>query len=198
MVDPLTGASRSATDVTLTPSPLLLVNVGDDVMARAAANRHRPFTLGGDYGGAGVVSLRAGEPDVVQGLRRLDPATTPVTRADGATAWDMSRAAGVTFAVDPTFLADEPHQLRVSVNVRRTRADANAGFNFRYESTTGFKGGPTWYTVPADGQWHTQTYTVDDALFVGKWGYHFGLVSDTPANANYLLRWVTVERLPGR
>ena len=86
-------------------------------------------------------------------------------------------------------------KLQVSVTLRRSDSKTNAGFNFRYESTTGTKATGGWYTIPADDQWHTQTWTLDDAQFVGKWATHFSLDSDSTKLSQFHIKGVTVTKV---
>ncbi|HWB60134.1 MAG TPA: hypothetical protein VG733_11625, partial [Chthoniobacteraceae bacterium] len=70
----------------------------------------------------------------------------------------------------------------------------NAGFGLKYESTSGYKG-VGWYTVPDNKQWYTKSWRIDDAQFVGKWGYSFTLDSDGNQYNKYYIQSVTVTKL---
>ena len=62
------------------------------------------------------------------------------------------------------------------------RADVRlqaAGFNLKYESTSGWKGAEGWYAIPAGAQWTMRAWTIKDPQFVGKWGVHFAFDSDS-------------------
>lgn len=78
--------------------------------------------------------------------------------------------------------------------VRRTTNGA-AGFNLKYESAAGTKSTGSWNGVPAQDQWHTLTWDVTDARFVGKWGYHLSLDSDSTDNSQYALKSLTITKL---
>ena len=69
-----------------------------------------------------------------------------------------------------------------------------AGFNFAYESTSGWKGGFGWYTVPEGEGWITKTWKISDPQFVGKWGYHFSFWSDSTQHSQYSILSVTVTK----
>jgi hypothetical protein len=43
-------------------------------------------------------------------------------------------------------------------------------------------------------QWYTQTWTIADAQFVGKWGYQFTFDSDATQNSKYTIQSVTVAK----
>ena len=73
-------------------------------------------------------------------------------------------------------------------------AKENAGFNLKYESTTGWKGADSWYTIPDDERWHTKTWTITDPQFVGKWGFNFGFDSDGTQFSKYHVKSVTVAK----
>jgi polysaccharide biosynthesis protein PslG len=196
LLDPLTGASAEAGAVTLTSVPLLVVGVPEDLLAQARANRDRPLAWRGDledYGQAASAYLTAGAPNVERGLHQLNAdASSSVVQAYGVTARDCGKGAGQAFTVDRRFVSYDSEPITVTVVARRNAANDNAGFNLKYESTTGIHGTGGWYTIPGNDRWYTQSWTLMDAQFVGKWGYNFSLDSDVPTS--YLLRSVTVSR----
>ncbi len=96
-------------------------------------------------------------------------------------------------AVAP-FLSYTPKPIEITVVVRRNPANDNAGFKLVYESTDGYKN-RGWYTVPDNTRWHTMKWRLDDAQFVGMWGYNFSLDSDGDQYNKYFIRSVTVTKL---
>lgn len=57
---------------------------------------------------------------------------------DGGPARDVSGGPGMSFTVDPNFLAYDTVPIRVEVELRRN-GDASAGFNLKYESVSGYR-----------------------------------------------------------
>src|SRR4029077_11271580 len=84
-----------------------------------------------------------------------------VVTLDGKEARDISTAVGQGFTVDPNFLSYATVPIKITAVLRRN-GDKGAGFNLKYESTSGWKGGEGWYTVPAGVQWTTNTWTIKD------------------------------------
>ena len=185
VIDPGTGAVSQKTVVPLTPSPIIVSGVPESLLEEARANASRPFPWGGDYTNATSVSFTA--PSTEQGLHLLG---TPVI-TNGAL--DVSGGAGQSFTVDPNFDSYGPAKLHVTAVLRRNGADT-AGFNLKYESTTGWNGGPGWYTVPGSDQWYTAEWDIPDAQFVGKWGYNFTFDSDSTQYSKYSIQSVTVTK----
>jgi hypothetical protein len=107
---------------------------------------------------------------------------------------DISGGAGQAFTVDPNFMSYVTQPLKITAVVRRNGAD-NAGFNLKYESTTGWKGGDGWFTVPEGDAWTTHSWTISDPQFVGKWGFNFSFDSDSTTYSKYSIRSVKVEKL---
>jgi polysaccharide biosynthesis protein PslG len=99
----------------------------------------------------------------------------------------------VGFTVDPGFLSYTTVPIKITAVLKKT-GDKSAGFNFKYESTVGFKGGLGWWNVPAGAEWVTQSWTIKDPQFVGKFGYHFSFDGDSAQHGNYLLKSVVVEK----
>jgi hypothetical protein len=101
---------------------------------------------------------------------------------------------GTVFMVDPNFLTYTVTPLEIEVVVRRDAANDEAGFALKYESTRGFKS-CGWTSVPGDGAWHTLKWRLEDAEFVGMYGYEFALDSDGPRYGRYAIRSVTVTKV---
>ena len=185
VVQPRTGATVEAEEVELTNAPVLILGVPAAKLAEARAAAAKPFPWGGDYTGAKSVGW-----DAVDGAKGLHPLGEAKV-VDGAR--DQSSLGGQSFTVDPNFLSYTTVPLKITIVLRRNGAKA-AGFNFKYESTSGWKGGLGWYTVPAGTDWTTLTYTLKDPQFVGKWGFHFGLDSDSTQHTAYSLKSVTITK----
>jgi hypothetical protein len=164
---------------------VLILGVPAAKLAEARAAAAKPFPWGGDYTGAKSVSW-----DAVEGAKGLHPMGEAKV-VDGGR--DQSSHGGQSFTVDPNFLSYTTVPVKVTIVLRRNGAKA-AGFNFKYESTSGWKGGLGWYTVPAGTDWTTLTYTLKDPQFVGKWGFHFGLDSDSTQHTQYSLKSVTITK----
>ncbi|HEY5909164.1 MAG TPA: alginate lyase family protein, partial [Verrucomicrobiae bacterium] len=195
IMDPFTGALTNSKTCLLRPSPVLVLGVPSGLVREAETNLRKPFPWGGDYSGASSVSVTMGSPNVEQGLHQLNADATPaLVTEDGLAARDCSRSSSVAFTVDPNFLSYTAAPIRISAVLRRITPGGNPGFNLKYESATGRKG-IGWNSVPGDGKWHTLTWNIADDEFVGTWGYHFSLDSDSTNYSGYYLREVTVTNL---
>jgi hypothetical protein len=194
-VDPLSGLPAEVTNCSLSNAPVFVVDVPSNLVTQAQANRNRPFPWNGDYTGADMVSITMGNPNVEKGLHQLnvEVSSAPVM-ISGEPARDCSVGAGVTFTVDPNFVSYTHTPLQISAVVRKISADDNPGFNLKYEAASGRKG-IGWNFVPGADRWYTLSWTVADDEFVGNWGYHFSLDSDSKLHSRYYLQRVTVTRL---
>lgn len=190
-LDPIRASQSRAQSVSLTEAPLILAGLPQSLVARAAANARQPFYWDGDYSGMKSISLEA--PDVQSGLHQL---SAPNIRWFGnQPARDASHSPKQVFVVDPNFLSYTTVPLRITIVAKRNGA-AKAGFNLKYESTSGLKtvqGG--WYTIPESPDFTSKDFVIDDSQFVGNWAYHFMLDSDSPAFSQYSIQSVTVAKL---
>jgi hypothetical protein len=183
------GSESDGNVVELTHSPIMLTAVPAELAVRAHANVDKPLPWGGEYADATSVSYSAASG--AQGLHPLG--SEQLTDVEGEPARDVSSGPGLSFTVDPSFVSYDTTTLRITAVVRRNGADP-AGFNLEYESTEGWKGTGSWYGIPGSDQWYTQSWTISDPQFVGKWGYHFAFDSDSTQNSNYSLQSVTVSK----
>jgi hypothetical protein len=193
-VDPVTGATSQGSGATLTNAPIFAVGIPAALMAQA--QKDKPFPWGGDYTDAPVVSCLMGAPNDEKGLHQLYADARSVARSvDGVTVRDCGKSANQSFTVDPHFLSYTAHPIRITAVVRLDEANASGGFNFRYESTSGWKATGGWTPVPTRAKWTTVSWTIADPQFVGKWGYHFSFDSDSTSHSHYYLQSVTVTKL---
>jgi hypothetical protein len=195
IVDPLTGKETQAASHELTVAPILVVGVPDNVMKQAKENKSKPFPWGGDYTKAKSVSVTFGEKNVEKGLHTQSAETIAKdVVAYGGSARSGGVPGGNVFMVDPNFLSYTSTPIEISIVVRRNEANDNAGFKLVYESTSGYKD-LGWYTVPDNKKWHTVTWKITDAQFVGMWAYNFLLNSDGNKYNKYYIQSVTVTKM---
>ena len=193
VVDPLSGAARAATSLPLNtlPTLALLPREASDWVQQASANQTRPFPWHGDHSGARRIEFTA--PGGEAGARGLHLVQEPTWRTLGTEpVLDAAPRATTSFTVDPNFLSYSPQPLRITAVVRRNSATA-AGFNLKYESRSGTSS-LGWNTVPAQGEWTTLSWSIADAQFVGKFGYHFSFDSDSTRHSGYSIRSVSVSK----
>ena len=189
VIDPLTGMSTSTMTQSLGDSPLVFSGVPAALVDEAEQNRHEPLWWGGTYGDADEVSYTAA--DGAMGLHPLG--NESIVMIDGEPARDVGGGPGIAFAVDPSFLSYDSVAITIEVVLRRNGAQG-AGFNTKYEAVDGYRSTGSWFDVPGEDQWYTQSWDIDDDQFVGKWGYHFSFDSDSTQNSQYSIQRVTVRK----
>jgi polysaccharide biosynthesis protein PslG len=195
IINPLTGQSANARRYELTASPILVIGALANLVREAQVNKAKQFPWGGDYANTNTVSITMGATNDERGLHTLSgDAIAADVIAYGGPARAGSVPGGNAFVVDPGFLSYASEPIEITVVVRRNPANDNAGFKLVYESTDGFKN-LGWYTVPDNKQWHSKTWKITDAEFVGMWAYNFALDSDGNVYNTYFIQSVTVKKL---
>jgi hypothetical protein len=190
ITDPLTGTVTETQSPSLTVAPILVDGVPDDLVAKAKANKAKPFPWGGDYTGAKSVSVTFGEKNVEKGLHTKSAESVAAdVLAYGGGARAGSIPGGNVFMVDANFLSYTTVPIEISVVCRRNEKNDPAKLTLTYESTGGYKKSEV-YEVPGNEKWHTATWKIDDAQFVSQWAYNFTL-----NNGKYAVQSVTVTRL---
>lgn len=198
VVNPLTGTAGKASAWELTPAPILVLDPPAKLVSQAKQNKNKPLLWEGDYSKAKSVSVTMGERNEERGLHTMSGhSVAKAVVAYGGSARAGSVPGGNVFVVDPGFLSysAKPVPIEITAVVRRNEANDNAGFNLNYESTTGIKGGPNWYTVPDNKQWHTVKWRLEDAQFVNFWGFNFSFNSDGDKFNKYYIQSVTVTKV---
>jgi polysaccharide biosynthesis protein PslG len=185
----------------LTPTPVFVSRLPADLVKQAQANVGKPYPWGGDYARAKIVTCRLGATNVEQGVKQINAQTTVVVngltetcrRTDFADPALHGEGHYVYFRVDPLFVPFGTKELEITLVAKRVAPDKVAGMNLCYESATGYKGAPGWWTIPAADQWHENTWRVSDASFVGQWGWNFRFDA-TGSPSEFLVKEVRVTK----
>ena len=189
VIDPSTGQATESTSLSLTNAPRIVAGIPASLVSEALANHGKPFPWGGDFSQATSISYVPGNP---QGLHPFGSET--LVTIDGDKVRSVADRPALPFTVDPNFLSYTTVPITITAEVRRNAGSKSAGFNLKYESVSGTKSTGSWNGVPSADTWTTLTWTITDAQFVGKWGYHFTFDSDSTQNSNYSIRKVTVAK----
>ncbi|HLY12309.1 MAG TPA: hypothetical protein VKW04_23610 [Planctomycetota bacterium] len=190
VVDPLSGAVTPAATWALSVAPVLVDGVPEALVAKAKANKAKPFPWGGDFTGAKSVSVTFGEKNVEKGLHTQSAETIAAdVLAYGGGARVGSVPGGNVYMVDPNFLSYTTVPIEIQVVVRRNEKNDPAKLTLTYESTSGYKKADP-FEIPDNEKWHTASWKIDDAQFVSQWAYNFTLNS-----GKYVVQSVTVTRL---
>ena len=193
IINLLTGNATQARDYALTESPIMIVGVPADLLSQAKENKTKPFPWGGDYTNAKSVSVTMGEKNVEKGLHTKSAASVAAdVIAYGGNARSGTIPGGNIFIIDPNFLSYTPTPVEISAVVRRGQNNAPCNLKIKYESPNakdGYKDGPA-YDVPDQQGWSTIKWRLDDAQFVGMYGYSFSF-----NQGPYYIQSVTVTKL---
>lgn len=183
----------------LTRMPVLIAGLPATQAELARSQMAKPFPWGTDYAVAHEVSCRLGAVNAEKGVKQTSPGTTAVV--NGPTeSWRRTnfKSGGeghyVYFRADSTFASFGTTNLAITVVARRPAVDQSAGMNLCYESLHGYKLASGWWTIPADDQWHENTWNVTDANFVGGWGWNFRIDAVSSPN-ECQIREVRVRKL---
>jgi hypothetical protein len=173
-----TKTLKASQPLELTDSPVLVVGLPAELVAKAKANASKNFPWGGDYSAVKTVSSQPGLADGNNGIVQLGRANTPTVKfADGSTGillqGDINHP--VSFYVHPCFASFQTKEYYVRATVRRVAA-GNVGMNLFYEAAdsqgrTPYKNVGQWFGVSPAFGWQTYTWHVTDACFSKMWGY---------------------------
>lgn len=198
IVDPLTGNATNANAYDLTVAPIFVIGVPEKLVAKAKANKNKPFPWGGDYTKAKSVSVTFGRKTVEKGLHThsgSDVAAAVVLYGGGARSGEVP--GGNVFMVDPNFMSYTTEPIEISVVIRRNQANDPAKITLEYECNNDNtplaayaykKTAP--YDVPDNKKWYTAKWRIDDAQFVSMYGFNFRYNA-----GKYYIKKVTVKKL---
>lgn len=201
------GGERTPTSagaaVSLGRVPTFITGIPANVVEQARANSSKPFPWGGNYADAAEVSTRLAATNIDKGITQVKLETTDVVHLlDQSYRRSNPRKGGegnyVYFRIDPQFAGFGNKDLEITVVARRLAPDKAASMQITYESLTGYKAikGGRW-TIPAGDEWSENTWTVNDANFVGGWGWNFR-TDGGGSPSDFLIREVRVKRAAGK
>lgn len=190
IIDPPTGRAVKASKYKLSMKPVIIPNIPEKYVTEAKANQGKPFPWDGDYTKAKSVSVTFGITNIEKGLHTKSAKTI----AEDVVAYGgNSRAGNVpggnVFMVDPNFLSYTTVPIEITAVVRRNAKNKPEKLVLQYESTSGYKK-PEPFEIPDNKQWHTKTWKIDDAQFVGTWAFNFRF-----NKGKYAIQKVTVNKL---
>ena len=182
----------------LNKSPVFISKLSADLVKQAQSNLGKPYPWGGDYAHAKVVTCRLGAANAEDGLKQVNPQTTAVVNGLVETCRRTDFTKGgeghyAYFRVDPQFVPYGTTNMQITIVAKRVAAGKQAGMNLTYESAKGYRGTGGWWTIPADDQWHENTWKVSDANFVGQWGWNFRFDGVSSPN-EFLVKEVRVTK----
>jgi len=178
----------------LTNTPVLISGLPAALVAKARSQQAMPYPWGGDHTGAAIVSAQLKAANVENGVRQIRPDTTIADAQWRRTDFSRADSEGhyVYFWVDPQFVPLGTTALEITAVVRRMAQDNTAGMTIDYESDKGYVGSE--YRNIAEGDaWQEISWTIQDANFMGTWGWHFRLNAISSPN-DFLIKEIRVRK----
>jgi len=178
----------------LTAAPILVEDLPIALVEKARAQSDKPYPWTVDYSQTAQVKAVLGERNVEQGIRQVNQDTTIADREWRRTDFLRPDKEGryVYFWVDPQFAALDVKNLEITAVVKRIAPDKLAGLSIEYESSRGYVGSD-YRSIPVSDSWQEVSWKVQDANFVGAWGWSFRLNAISSPN-EFLVKEVTVRK----
>lgn len=177
----------------LTGSPIFITGLSAALISQAGARDGHP----GPAEPAGTTSIYAslGIKNSGHGVRQVSLDTTTASPGWRRTDFSQPSKEGhyVYFALDPQVVPFGAKKLEVTAVVRRLSSDRVAGMTLDYESTKGYVSAQ-YYNIPEGDQWQDISWKLEDASFVGAWGWNFRLNAISSPN-EFLIREIKVREL---
>lgn len=179
--------------------PVLVKDVPAALVAKARAQKALPFPWGDDYSKKSVASCKLGDVNQELGVKQTHLHTTAVVNSLTETWRRTNFAAGgegryIYFRTDPTFVGFGQKKLEITVVAKLASPDKGASMGLTYESMKGYRAANGRFGIPAGEGWHEYTWKVEDANFVGAWGWNFRTDSNGSPNECHV-KEVRVKRL---
>jgi len=161
----------------LTATPVFVTGAPAGLVQEATANASKPFPWGGHYADAESVSCRLSATNIDKGLTQIKPETTTAVHelAESFQRTEIKRNGEhryVYFRVDSAFASYGTKDLEITFVARPIAPGKKSSFSMTVETMNGYKGVPVWQ-LPTEEGWHEHTWTINNANFVGGWGWNF-------------------------
>jgi hypothetical protein len=179
----------------LEEAPILVTNVPPDLVLQARVNLSKPYPWEGDATRKQTVSAQLKAVNVEDGVRQINLQTTSASqswrRIDFSAAGNEGHYA--YFSVSSQFAPFGTNQFEITAVVKRTSPDKVAGLSIDYESAHGYVN-KDYQTITEKDDWQEINWIVNDANFVGGWGWNFRLSAISSPN-EFLIKEVRVKKL---
>jgi hypothetical protein len=195
----LTGESAilpAGKSLTLTATPVIITGLPAALVEKARAERAKPYPWTVDYSSTALARVLLRTENIGHGVKQVHLATTV-----SDTQWrrtDFSRSDGeghfLYFLVDPQFVPFGTKALELTAVVRRIAPDKVAGITIDYESIRGYIQSSDYQSIPEDDVWHEMSWKINDANFLGAWGWNFRLTGISSPH-EFLVREVRVLKM---
>lgn len=190
---------KEGQEIELTRMPVFIYDLPQQTVDLAKSNKDKPFPWGIDYGKTNEVSCRLSATNVDRGIKQIKLQTTSLEH--GLTeSWRKSNfkfgseGRYIYFRVDPTFASFGTKNLEITVVARRVDKDKKTSISLLYESLKGYRNAQGRFDVPEGEEWTSHTWTVDNANFVGGWGWNFRTDSNG-SDGEIAVKEVRVKRI---
>lgn len=186
-------------ELTLTRKPIFIINLPKKEVELAKSQKAKPFPWGIDYAKVEEVSCRLGATNSDKGIKQTNHKTSAVIN-DLTESWRKSNfkfgseGRYLYFRVDPTFASFGTKNLEITVVARRVDQKQKTSISLLYESLKGYRNAQGRFEVPEGNEWTSHTWTVNNANFVGGWGWNFRTDSNGSAG-EIAVREVKVKRI---
>ena len=193
----LTGESTmlpAGKALTLSGTPVLITDLPAALIEKARAQKAKPYPWATDYSGMVLATAQLKMENVQNGVKQVNLETTSANAQWRRTDFSQPDKEGhyVYFWVDPQFATFGGKSFEITAVVRRIAPDKVAGMSIDYESSRGYVGSD-YHNIPEDESWHEISWTVQDANFVGAWGWNFRLNAIASPN-EFLVKEIRVRR----
>jgi polysaccharide biosynthesis protein PslG len=180
--------------LTLSSTPVLITDLPEPLIEKARAQKTKPYPWATDYAGMALATAQLKTENVQYGVKQISLETTTADAQWRRTNFSQPDQEGhyVYFWVDPQFATFGGKTFEITAVVRRIAPDKVAGMSIDYESSRGYVGSD-YHNIPEDDSWHEISWTVQDANFVGAWGWNFRLNAISSPN-EFLVKEIRVRR----
>jgi polysaccharide biosynthesis protein PslG len=177
----------------LSGSPVLVTGLSTALINEARARKTMPYPWAVERNGPASFSALLAAANIENGIRQVRSDTTIADPDWRRTDFSQPNKEGhyVYFALAPHVVPFGTRTLEITAVVRRISPDRIAGMTLDYESTRGYVSSE-YHNIPEGGAWQEISWKVEDASFVGSWGWNFRLNAISSPN-EFLIREIKVR-----
>jgi glycosyl hydrolase family 10 len=175
---------KSKQPLLLNRVPVFIYDLPKKQIGLAKNNMRKPFPWKIDYRKIPEVSCLLGVNNVDIGIKQIKQQTTIAVHKT-AESWRKTNfklgkdGRYIYFRVESAFASAASENLEITVIGKRVNHKEKTSVSLYYESLSGYKPANEIFNIPAGNQWSAYTWKVNDANFVGGWGWNFRIDANT-------------------
>jgi hypothetical protein len=159
--------------IMLTKEPILIYNLPENYTKKADINLNKPFPWKINYWNSPTASCRLAATNIDLGIEQINPHTTKIVNEQFQSYRETTeKQNSMSFLLNSAFTSASGKNLKITIVAKCADINKSITLSMFYESLKGYVYSKEQFKISKQKGWHSYTWTVKDANFIGGWGWN--------------------------